>query len=74
MKPGDANGWNATTGMEIALLGLCNQARFRLLLRSLTAFEEGTDGHAKRIAKPHPAAATAGCIVRWRCRLDHSFS
>ena len=53
VKPGDTNDWDANTGMEIALLGLYNQERFLQLLRSFTAFDEGSDGLAKRIAKPH---------------------
>jgi type I restriction enzyme R subunit len=53
VKPGDTNDWDATTGMEIALLGLYNQERFLQLLRSFVAFDEGSDGLAKRIAKPH---------------------
>jgi type I restriction enzyme R subunit len=53
VKPGDTNDWDASTGMEIALLGLYNQERFLQLLRSFTAFDEGSDGLAKRIAKPH---------------------
>jgi type I restriction enzyme R subunit len=53
VKPGDTNDWDANTGMEIALLGLYNQERFMQLLRSFTAFDEGSDGLAKRIAKPH---------------------
>jgi type I restriction enzyme R subunit len=53
VQPGDMNDWHATTGMEIALLGLYNQERFLQLLRSFTAFDEGAGGLAKRIAKPH---------------------
>ena len=53
VKPGGTNDWDANTGMEIALLGLYNQERFLQLLRSFTAFDEGSDGLAKRIAKPH---------------------
>ncbi|TDW28937.1 type I restriction endonuclease subunit R [Cryobacterium psychrophilum] len=62
VKPGDTNDWDATTGMEIALLGLYNQERFLQLLRSFTAFDEGADGLAKRIAKPHQYFAVTKAV------------
>ncbi len=62
VKPGDMNDWDANTGMEIALLGLYNQERFLQLLRSFTAFDEGSDGLAKRIAKPHQYFAVTKAV------------
>ena len=62
VKPGDTNDWDATTGMEIALLGLYNQERFLQLLRSFVAFDEGSDGLAKRIAKPHQYFAVTKAV------------
>jgi type I restriction enzyme R subunit len=62
LKPGDSNDWDADTGMEIALLGLYNQERFLQLLRSFTAFDEGSDGLAKRIAKPHQYFAVTKAV------------
>jgi type I restriction enzyme R subunit len=62
ITPGDANDWDATTGMEIALLGLYNQERFLQLLRSFTAFDEGSDGLHKRIAKPHQYFAVTKAV------------
>ena len=41
------------TGLEYLLEGVFNQERFLQLLRNFTAFDEGADGLAKRIAKPH---------------------
>lgn len=48
----DADG-DAATGLDLALFGLFNQLRSLQLMRSFTAFDEGADGLAKRIAKPH---------------------
>lgn len=41
------------TGLELTLHGLFNQERFLQILRNFTAFDEGSDGLVKRIAKPH---------------------
>jgi type I restriction enzyme R subunit len=62
VKAGDANDWDANTGMEIALLGLYNQERFLQLLRSFVAFDEGSEGLAKRIAKPHQYFAVTKAV------------
>ncbi|GAB3127411.1 HsdR family type I site-specific deoxyribonuclease [Glaciibacter psychrotolerans] len=62
LKPGDVGDWDASTGMEIALLGLYNQERFLQLLRSFTAFDEGADGLLKRIAKPHQYFAVTKAV------------
>ena len=62
VKLGDTNDWDATTGMEIALLGLFNQERFLQLLRSFVAFDEGANGLAKRIAKPHQYFAVTKAV------------
>ncbi|CAN5327452.1 type I restriction endonuclease subunit R [soil metagenome] len=62
VKLGDPNDWDATTGVEIALLGLYNQERTLQLLRSYVAFDEGSDGLAKRIAKPHQYFAVTKAV------------
>ena len=51
-----------STGLETALLGLYNQERFLQLLRSFTAFDEGPEGLAKRIAKPHQYFAVTKAV------------
>ncbi|MGH3971871.1 MAG: type I restriction endonuclease subunit R [Pseudonocardiaceae bacterium] len=51
-----------TTGLELALFGLFNQERFLQLQRSFTAFDEGADGLAKRIAKPHQYFAVTKAV------------
>lgn len=48
--------------LEDALSGLCNQERFLQLLRSFTAFDESSDGLAKRIAKPHQYFAVTKAV------------
>lgn len=50
------------TGLETLLFGLCNQERFLQLQRSFTAFDEGADGLAKRIAKPHQYFAVTKAV------------
>ncbi|MDN3495202.1 type I restriction endonuclease subunit R [Planococcus sp. APC 4015] len=41
------------TPLDDALNGLYNQERFLQLVRDFTAFDEGSEGLVKRIAKPH---------------------
>lgn len=48
--------------LEIALYGLYNQERFLQLTRNFTAFDEGADGLAKRIAKPHQYFAVTKAV------------
>ena len=48
--------------IDDALNGLYNQERFLQLVRSFTAFDEGSDGLAKRIAKPHQYFAVTKAV------------
>ena len=52
----------SVTELETALDGLYNQERFLQLLRNFTAFDEGADGLAKRIAKPHQYFAVTKAV------------
>jgi len=52
----------AATGLELALHGLFNQERFEQLLRGFVAFDQGADGLAKRIAKPHQYFAVTKAV------------
>lgn len=47
------DGGESVLPLDDALDGLYNQERFLQLVRGFTAFDEGADGLAKRIAKPH---------------------
>ena len=53
---------NPISGLEWALYGLANQERFLQLQRSFTAFDEGAEGLAKRIAKPHQYFAVTKAV------------
>lgn len=48
--------------LDDALGGLYNQERFLQLVRSFTAFDEGSDGLVKRIAKPHQYFAVTKAV------------
>lgn len=48
--------------LDDALLGLYNPERFLQLLRSFVAFDEGSDGLVKRIAKPHQYFAVTKAV------------
>ena len=48
--------------LDDALAGLYNQERFLQLLRSFIAFNEGSEGLVKRIAKPHQYFAVAKAV------------
>jgi type I restriction enzyme R subunit len=48
--------------LDDALNGLYNQERFLQLVRSFTAFDEGSEGLVKRIAKPHQYFAVAKAV------------
>ncbi|MGP6178555.1 type I restriction endonuclease subunit R [Microbacterium sp. A196] len=48
--------------LDDALTGLYNQERFLQLLRNFIAFDEGSDGLVKRIAKPHQYFAVAKAV------------
>jgi type I restriction enzyme R subunit len=55
---------DAVTPLQDALGGLYNQERFLQLLRNFTAFDESSDGLAKRIAKPHQYFAVTKAVGR----------
>lgn len=42
--------------------GVCNQERFLQIQRDFVAFDEGADGYAKRIAKPHQYFAVTKAV------------
>ena len=48
--------------IEDLVNGLCNQERFLQLQRDFVAFDEGADGYAKRIAKPHQYFAVTKAV------------
>jgi len=48
--------------LDDALNGLYNQERFLQLVRSFTAFDEGSEGLVKRIAKPHQYFAVTKAV------------
>ncbi|WP_308492807.1 type I restriction endonuclease subunit R [Microbacterium terrisoli] len=48
--------------IDDALNGLYNQERFLQLVRNFTAFDEGPEGLAKRIAKPHQYFAVTKAV------------
>jgi type I restriction enzyme R subunit len=62
VKPGERVDSGADTALELALFGLFNQERFLQLLRSFTAFDEGSGGLEKRIAKPHQYFAVTKAV------------
>src|SRR5665811_2142792 len=39
--------------VEDLVNGVCNQERFLQIQRDFVAFDQGADGYAKRVAKPH---------------------
>src|SRR5665811_536735 len=51
-----------TSGLESALFGLYEQARFLELTTLFTAFDEGAGGLEKRIAKPHQYFAVTKAV------------
>ncbi len=55
---------DSPSALEIMLFGLFNQERFLQLQRSFTAFDEGSDGLVKRIAKPHQYFAVTKAVGR----------
>ena len=52
------------TGLDQLIDGVFNQDRFLQLMRNFTAFDQGADGLAKRIAKPHQYFAVNKAL--WR--------
>lgn len=62
VAPGYMEDGMAVTAMETALNGLYNQLRFLQLTRNFTAFDEGSDGLSKRIAKPHQYFAVTKAV------------
>jgi type I restriction enzyme R subunit len=62
VAPGYMEGGEAVTALETALQGLYNQERFLQLLQNFTAFDGGSDGLTKRIAKPHQYFAVTKAV------------
>ncbi|WP_226758467.1 type I restriction endonuclease subunit R [Arthrobacter sp. SO3] len=62
VAPGYMEDGEAVTALETALQGLFNQERFLQLVRNFTAFDEGSDGLSKRIAKPHQYFAVTKAV------------
>ncbi|MDN5790422.1 MAG: DEAD/DEAH box helicase family protein, partial [Micrococcales bacterium] len=50
------------TGLDQLIDGVFNQERFLQLMRNFVAFDEGSDGLAKRIAKPHQYFAVSKAV------------
>lgn len=48
--------------VEDLVNGVCNQERFLQLQRDFVAFDQGADGYAKRIAKPHQYFAVTKAV------------
>jgi len=51
------------TALEVLLFGVANQERFLQLQRDFVAFDEGAEGLAKRIAKPHQYFAVTKAVA-----------
>ena len=62
VAPGYMEDGEAVTALETALNGLYNVERFLQLTRNFTAFDEGSDGLSKRIAKPHQYFAVTKAV------------
>ncbi|WP_105032383.1 type I restriction endonuclease subunit R [Arthrobacter ruber] len=62
VPPGHMEDGEAVTALETSLQGLYNQERFLQLVRNFTAFDEGSDGLSKRIAKPHQYFAVTKAV------------
>ncbi|MGJ9372526.1 type I restriction endonuclease subunit R [Nesterenkonia sp. CF4.4] len=62
VAPGHMEDGEVVTALETSLLGLYNQERFLQLIRNFTAFDEGSDGLSKRIAKPHQYFAVTKAV------------
>ena len=48
--------------VEDLINGVCNQERFLQLQRDFVAFDQGADGYAKRVAKPHQYFAVTKAV------------
>ena len=62
VRPGELVDDAYQTALEVLLFGVANQERFLQLQRSFVAFDEGADGLAKRIAKPHQYFAVTKAV------------
>jgi type I restriction enzyme R subunit len=62
VAPGFMEDGEAVTALETALYGLYNQERFLQLLQNFTAFDGGSEGLTKRIAKPHQYFAVTKAV------------
>ncbi|AZT99553.1 type I restriction endonuclease subunit R [Brevibacterium linens] len=52
----------ASLGSEVLIDGVFNQERFGQIIRNFVAFDEGADGLAKRVAKPHQYFAVTKAV------------
>jgi type I restriction enzyme R subunit len=62
VAPGYMEEGEAVTQLETALNGLYNQTRFLQLVNNFTAFDGGSEGLVKRIAKPHQYFAVTKAV------------
>ncbi|MDI3195750.1 type I restriction endonuclease subunit R [Pseudarthrobacter sp. AL07] len=62
VAPGYMEDGEAVTPLETALNGLYNQTRFLQLVNNFTAFDGGSEGLTKRIAKPHQYFAVTKAV------------
>ncbi len=62
VPPGTVLDGEVLTGLDVALDGLYNTYRFLQLMTSFTAFDEGSGGLTKRIAKPHQYFAVTKAV------------
>ncbi|SDP90871.1 type I restriction enzyme, R subunit [Actinopolyspora xinjiangensis] len=60
--PVDTEDPDADLELELLINGVFNVERFLQLQRNFTAFDEGAEGHLKRIAKPHQYFAVTKAV------------
>ncbi|MDN6175434.1 MAG: type I restriction endonuclease subunit R [Brevibacterium sp.] len=58
----DRTDTGASLGSEVLVDGLFNPERFGQIVRNFVAFDEGADGLAKRVAKPHQYFAVTKAV------------
>ena len=58
----DRTDTGASLGSEVLVDGLFNTERFGQIVRNFVAFDEGADGLAKRVAKPHQYFAVTKAV------------
>ena len=62
VPPGHMEDGDAVTALDTALSGLYNQTRFLQIVTNFTAFDGGSEGLTKRIAKPHQYFAVTKAV------------